>query len=256
MVLTDTHTHLYLEQFKDDIEQVIDNALAAGVKRFFLPNIDSSTVLSMMGLVEAYPGKCFPMMGLHPSSVKENFKDELDLLEKWYSQGKYCAVGEIGIDLYWDNTFFVQQETAFRRQIELAKELRLPIVIHVRNSFDEVFRVLDEINDEKLSGIFHCFSGTMEQAEKVIGYGGFKLGIGGVVTFKNAGLDKVVKQTDLRHIVLETDSPYLAPVPHRGKRNESAHLLIVAQAIAALKSISVKEVAEITTYNSEEVFGI
>ena len=227
-----------------------------GVTRFFLPNIDSSSIDDLLTLTNTYPENCFPMMGLHPCSVKENFEEELAFVEDWLSKSKFYAIGEIGIDLHWDKTFYEQQEAAFRKQIELAKILKLPIVIHSRNSFDEIFNIIDDLNDDDLKGIFHCFSGTSEQAEKIIAYGGFKLGIGGVVTFKNAGLDKVVSQIDVKHIVLETDAPYLAPAPHRGKRNESAYLLHTAQKVADLYNISVDEIAEITTCNSKAIYGI
>jgi len=266
MTLTDTHTHLYLKEFDHDRDRVIENAMQLGVKRFFLPNIDSSSIDDLLALTNAYPENCFPMMGLHPCSVKENFEEELALVEDWLSsasakatadkKSKFYAIGEIGIDLHWDKTFFKQQEAAFRKQIELAKKLKLPIVIHSRNSFDEIFNIIDDLNDDDLKGIFHCFSGTPEQAEKIIAYGGFKLGIGGVVTFKNAGLDKIVSQIDVKHIVLETDAPYLAPAPHRGKRNESAYLLHIAQKVADLYNISVEEIAEITTDNSKAIYGI
>ncbi|MFH1320630.1 MAG: TatD family hydrolase [Bacteroidota bacterium] len=256
MFLTDSHTHLYLETFDDDRDQVIEKAINTGIQRFFLPNIESSTIDSMLDLVNTYPDNCFPMIGLHPCSVNENFEGELKIVEQLLLKRKFYAIGEIGIDLYWDKTFFEQQKIAFRRQIELAKKNNLPIVVHSRNSFNEIFNIIDELNDETLTGIFHCFSGTVEQAKKVINYGGFKLGIGGVLTFKNSGLDKVVEQIDLQHIVLETDSPYLAPVPHRGKRNEPAYILQIAQKVANLHNISLEKVAEITTQNSRMVFKI
>lgn len=274
MTLTDTHTHLYLKEFDHDRDIVIENAMQLDVKRFFLPNIDSSSINDLLVLTNTYPENFFPMMGLHPCSVKENFEEELSLVEDWLSsasassfakatkdkkatldkKSKFYAIGEIGIDLYWDKTFFKQQKAAFRKQIELAKKFKLPIVIHSRNSFDEIFNIIDDLNDDDLKGIFHCFSGTPEQAEKIIAYGGFKLGIGGVVTFKNAGLDKVVSQIDVKHIVLETDAPYLTPAPHRGKRNESAYLLHIAKKVADLHDISVEEIAEITTANSKAIF--
>ena len=256
MTLTDTHTHLYLKEFDHDRNRVIENAMQLGVTRFFLPNIDSSSIDDLLTLTNTYPENCFPMMGLHPCSVKENFEEELAFVEDWLSKSKFYAIGEIGIDLHWDKTFFKQQEAAFRKQIGLAKKFKLPIVIHSRNSFDEIFNIIDDVNDDDLKGIFHCFSGTLEQAEKIIAYGGFRLGIGGVVTFKNAGLDKVVSQIDVKHIVLETDAPYLAPAPHRGKRNESAYLLHTAQKVADLYNISVDEIAEITTCNSKAIYGI
>lgn len=254
-MLTDTHTHLYLEDFDADREDLITQAGEAGIKKFFLPNIDSSSVERLHTLAKNYPQSCFPMMGLHPCSVKENYLEELELVKRLLHENKYYAVGEIGIDLYWDKTFFEQQQEAFEKQILWALELCLPIVIHSRNSFDEVYAVL--ANQKQLpKGIFHCFSGNTEQAEKIIALGNFKLGIGGVVTFKNSGLDRVVKETDLKHLVLETDAPYLAPVPFRGKRNEPSYLKSVAEKIAEIKNISPEEVANVTSGNSFEVFGV
>ena len=255
MILTDTHTHLYSEQFNDDIDTVIKNSIDKGITRLFLPNIDSSSIDGMMKLGTDYPDNCFPMMGLHPTSVGENYKEELALVEDWMNKQKFCAIGEIGIDLYWDKTFFKEQQEAFRFQIELAKKYELPFVIHCRDAFDEIFEILDELNDAKMRGIFHCFTGTVEQANHIINYGDFKIGIGGVVTFKNSGLDKVVEQIDLKHLVLETDSPYLAPAPFRGKRNESTYLYTIAEKVADIYNLSIEEVAEITTANSKEVFG-
>lgn len=255
MILTDTHTHLYSEQFNDDIDTVIDNCIDKGIERLFLPNIDSNSIDGMMLLGEKYPNNCFPMMGLHPTSVAANYKQELALVEAWLNKYKFCAVGEIGIDLYWDKTHLKEQQDAFRYQIELAKKHNLPFVIHCRDSFDEIFEILDELNDDKMRGIFHCFTGNVEQANHIINYGDFKIGIGGVVTFKNSGLDKIVEQINLEHLVLETDSPYLAPAPHRGKRNESAYLYIIAEKVADIYNVSIEEVANITTENSKQVFG-
>lgn len=261
MILTDTHTHLYSEEFNADRVQVVERAIAAGVTRFFLPNIDSTSIGALFELCEKFPENCFPMMGLHPTSVKENFEEELEIV-RTYLEGrfraqaiKFYAVGEIGIDLYWDKTFFSQQQLAFDTQIKWAKEFSLPIVIHSRNSFDEIVEILEKHTDDKLRGIFHCFSGTKEQAEKAISLG-FKLGIGGVLTYKNSGLDKAITDIDLKHLVLETDSPYLTPTPHRGKRNESGYITLVAQKLAEIKNISLEEVAEITTANSKNIFGI
>jgi len=255
MILTDTHTHLYSEQFNDDIDVVIQNCIDKGIERLFLPNIDSESIEGMMELGVKYPNNCFPMMGLHPTSVKENYKEELALVEDWMGKQKFCAIGEIGIDLYWDKTRLVAQQEAFRFQIELAKKHNLPFVIHCRDAFDEIFEILNELNDDKMRGIFHCFTGAVEQANHIINYGDFKIGIGGVVTFKNSGLDKVVEQLDLKHIVLETDSPYLAPTPFRGKRNESTYLYTIAEKIAEIKEVSIEEVAKLTTENSKQVFG-
>ncbi len=256
MILTDTHTHLYSEQFKDDIDEVVQKAIDLGITRFFLPNIDSGYTNALLALAKKYPDNMFRMMGLHPCSVKADYQQELEHVEKMLSAHQVVAIGEIGIDLYWDKTFFKEQQAAFRYQIRLAKANNLPFVIHCRDAFDEIFEILDEENDENMRGIFHCFTGNLEQAQKIINYGGFKLGIGGVVTFKNAGLDKVVEQLDLAHLVLETDAPYLAPVPYRGKRNESAYIIEIATKVANLKQVSLEEVASITTKNSIEVFGV
>ena len=250
----DTHTHLYLEEFNADIDAAIKRAGEAGTDKFFLPNIDSTSVDALHGLCKKYPTQCFPMMGLHPCSVKENLAEELSLVHQLLKVNKYYAVGEIGLDLYWDKTFIAQQIEAFEKQIQWALEFDLPIVIHCRNAFDEIYEVLS--NTKKLpKGIFHCFSGNTEQANKIIALGNFKLGIGGVVTFKNSGLDKVVEQIDLKHLVLETDSPYLAPVPYRGQRNESSYIRIIANKIAEIKNCNVGVVAEITTKNAIEIFG-
>lgn len=255
MILTDTHTHLYSKEFDADRDQLIETAISKGVKRFFMPNVDSESIPGMFQVEKRFPENCFPMMGLHPCSVNNKYEQELKVVEYWLEKRKFVAIGEIGIDLYWDKTFFVQQQEAFRRQIQLAKKYNLPYVIHSRSSFDEVMEIVNEFKQEKIKAIFHCFSGNVEQAEQVIKSGDFKLGIGGVVSFKNSGLDKVVEVIDLKHIVLETDAPYLAPAPHRGKRNEPDYLLLVAQKIAEIKKISVEEVAAVTTQNSIDVFG-
>ncbi|HAF28283.1 MAG TPA: hydrolase TatD [Bacteroidales bacterium] len=255
MQLIDTHTHLFLPEFDSDRDQVILNAQQNGVEKVLLPNVDGSTINDLLKLVEKYPDYCYPMMGLHPTSVTEDYKEELKKTEIWLEKRKFIAIGEIGIDLYWDKTFKKQQEEAFRYQIDLAKKYDLPVVIHARDSFDEIFTIMDEIIDDKLKGVFHAFTGDEIQAKRIIEWG-FKIGIGGIVTFKNSGLDKVVHNIDINHIVLETDSPYLAPVPHRGKRNESAYLLNIAQKIAEIKNISFKEVAEITTYNANQLFKL
>ncbi|MGZ3883883.1 MAG: TatD family hydrolase [Bacteroidia bacterium] len=250
----DTHTHLYSEEFNADRPQMIRKALSCGVKKLYMPNIDSSSISGMMALEKEYPEHCFAMMGLHPCSVNATVDEELRIVEDWLSKRKFCAIGEIGIDLYWDKTFFTQQQMAFRKQIDWALQYSYPIVIHCREAFDEIFEILDSYS--KLpKGIFHCFSGNAEQAQKVISLNAFKLGIGGVVTFKNSGLDKVVEQLDMKHLVLETDAPYLAPVPFRGKRNESAYLVQVAEKLSVIKRISIAEVAEITSRNAAEIFG-
>jgi TatD DNase family protein len=253
--LTDTHTHLYLKEFDADRDVVIKAALGAGVKRFFLPNIDSASIPALFSTCQAYPQHCFPMMGLHPCSVDNRYQDELKVVEYWLGKRRFSAVGEIGIDLYWDRTYINQQKDAFVRQIGLAKRYDLPIVIHSRESFKEVFEIVQALNSPGFKGIFHCFSGTADEARQVVSLGGFKLGIGGVLTFRNAGLDKALEDIDLRYLVLETDSPYLAPVPHRGKRNESAYIRLVAEKLAALKNKTVEEIADITTNNAMEIFG-
>ena len=256
MYFVDSHAHLYLDQFDDDIDAVIQRAMAAGVQRFLLPNIDHSTINSMMKLSNAYPNNCFPMMGLHPCSVKENYESELDVIHETLQKGGFCAVGEIGIDLYWDQSTLKIQKLAFQKQITWAKEHQLPIVIHCRDAFDEIYELVEEANDKQLKGVFHCFTGSLEEAEKVISLGNFKLGIGGVLTFKNAGLDQLLKNIDLKHLLLETDAPYLAPTPHRGKRNESAYISIIAAKLAAVKNNSIEEIARITSNNAKELFGI
>ncbi len=254
MLFTDTHCHLYSEDFAADREEVTNRAFEQGVNRIFLPNVDEDSIAGMHELTVTYPTQCFAMMGLHPCSVKEDFEQVLNRMRLRFGQTPYVAVGEIGIDLYWDSTFKAQQIKAFEIQIEWAKEFALPIVIHVRNSFDEVFEVMDRLNDDRLTGIFHCFSGDLNQAKKAIDYGGFKLGIGGVVTFKKSGLDAVVSEIDLKHLVLETDSPYLAPTPYRGKRNEPSYVVNVAQKLAELHGTTLDRIATITTENSKEIF--
>jgi len=255
MILTDTHTHLYLEDFASDRDLLIKDAMEKGVQRFFLPNIDSSSVEDLHRLSEKYPAQCFPMMGLHPCSVKENWKDEIALVEKLLAEKKYVAVGEIGMDLYWDKTFVRQQEEAFRIQIDLANKYKLPVSIHSRESFEEIYHILLDKKKEQPCGVFHCFTGNADQARRAISLG-FYLGIGGVVTFKNSGLDKVVAEIGIENLVLETDAPYLAPVPFRGKRNLPEYIVKVAEKIADVTGISVEDVATITTQNSKKIFGI
>ena len=255
MNITDTHCHLYLEAFKEDIEAVMSRAMELGISRFFLPAIDSEYTSAMLEMQAAYPEQVFLMAGLHPTHVKENYREELEHVKALLSDRKYYAVGEIGIDLYWDQSFLTQQQEAFRTQIRWAKEYGLPIVIHCRESFDEIFEILEEEKGEKLRGIFHCFTGTLEQAKRAISYN-MKLGIGGVVTFKNGKIDRFLDQIGLEHIVLETDSPYLAPVPYRGKRNESSYLIHVLEKLAGIYKTPVEEIAQITTANSREVFGV
>lgn len=256
MIFIDTHTHLYLNEFSDDLNQVVEKAINKGVKYMLLPNIDSTSIEKMLKLCQTFPDNCFPMIGLHPTSVKSNFENELKIVENYLAKSNFYAIGEIGIDLYWDKTFYKEQLEAMRFQIHLAKECNLPIVIHSRNSFDEVFTVLSELKFPEMRGVFHCFSGSVDQAKKVIAELGFKLGIGGVVTFKNSGLDKVVKEIDLKDIILETDSPFLAPLPFRGKRNESAYTIIIAEKIAAIKNIAIEEIANETTNTALELFKL
>ncbi|MCB0822776.1 MAG: TatD family hydrolase [Bacteroidales bacterium] len=253
MIFTDTHTHLYLNAFDDDRANVVKNAIEQGVKYMLLPNIDSSSIDPMFELCKAFPENCFPMMGLHPTSVKENYKEELEIISGWFEKQNFIAVGEIGIDLYWDQSFQKQQEEAFRFQIDLALKNEIPIVIHSRDSFDEIFNVLEDYRGSGLKGVFHCFTGSLEQANKAIDLG-FYLGIGGVLTFKNSGLDKVIAEIDLKHILLETDSPFLAPTPFRGKRNESAYINLVANRLSQIKNIDREEIAKITTQNAIDLF--
>lgn len=256
MYLIDTHSHIYQPAFDEDTDAMMQRALEAGVKKILLPNIDIESVECVHRLCDAYPEVCYPMMGLHPCDVKENYKEVLDTLYTNFAKRKYVAVGEIGIDLYWDKTTLPYQIEAFKIQINWAKELQLPIVIHARESFDEIFAVLDEMNDDRLTGVFHCFTGTIEQAQKVMAYGGFIMGIGGVLTYEKSGLDKVVAELPMEYLVLETDSPYLTPKPHRGKRNESAYTRIVAEKLAQVKNISLDEVMQITTENAERMFAV
>lgn len=255
MIITDTHTHLYSEAFSEDRDEVIRKALSLGVKRFFIPAIDSEYTEGMLQLERDFPDNIFLMSGLHPTHVKENYLAELKHVEEMLEKHKFYAVGEIGIDLYWDKSFLTQQQDAFKRQIRIAKQHDLPIVIHCRDAFDEVFEVLESEKDDKLFGIFHCFTGTEEQALKAISYN-MKLGIGGVVTFKNGKIDKFLKNIGLEHMVLETDAPYLAPVPFRGKRNESAYVVNVLNKMAEVFEVDENEVARITTQNSVQVFGV
>jgi TatD DNase family protein len=254
MIITDTHTHLYSEAFDEDRGEMIARAISQRVSRFFIPAIDSSHTEAMLKLETDFPEHVFLMMGLHPTSVKENYKEELKHVEEMLTKRHFYAVGEIGIDLYWDTSTLEIQKQAFKYQINLAKQYGLPIVIHCREAFDEIFEVLEEVKDEKLFGIFHCFTGTLEQAHRAISYN-MKLGIGGVVTFKNGKIDQFLKAIDLKHIVLETDAPYLAPKPFRGKRNESAYITKVLEKLSEVYAVSEEKIAEITTQNSKEIFG-
>lgn len=254
-MITDTHTHLYSNQFNDDRTDMMQRAKNAGVSRFFIPAIDSSYTESMLDLEKNYPKEVFLMMGLHPTSVKENYKEELQQVKDWIDTRNFIAIGEIGIDLYWDTSFITQQQEAFRTQIRWAKEKKLPIVIHCRDAFDEIFAVLEEEKGDDLFGIFHCFTGNLQQAKQAISYN-MKLGIGGVVTFKNGKIDQFLAEIDIKHIVLETDAPYLAPTPFRGKRNESSYITQVVEKLATIYAVSFQEIADITTQNSKDVFGI
>ena len=255
MVLTDTHTHLYSEAFEEDRNEMMKRAFDNNVTRMFVPAIDSTYTAAMLDLEQAYPEHVHLMMGLHPTHVKENYLDELAHVEKMLKQRPFVAVGEIGIDLYWDKTFLKQQQEAFRTQIKWAKQYQLPIIIHCRDAFNEIFEILEEEQGDDLHGIFHCFTGTLEQAKKAIGYN-MKLGIGGVVTFKNGKIDRFLNEIPLSEIVLETDAPYLAPTPFRGKRNETSYLTKVAEKLAQIYEVSVEEIAAITTENSKAVFGV
>jgi len=255
MTITDTHTHLYSEAFNDDRHAVIERAIGNNVKRFFIPAIDSSYTQAMFKLEKDFPSNMFLMAGLHPTSVKGNYKEELNHVETLLKERRFYAIGETGIDLYWDTSTLDIQKKAFKHQIRLAKQYKLPIAIHCRNAFDEIFEVLEDEKDETLFGIFHCFTGTLDQAHRAISYN-MKLGIGGVVTFKNGGIDKFISQIDLKHIVLETDSPYLAPKPYRGKRNESSYILKVLEKLSELYGISQESIAEVTTQNSKAIFKI
>lgn len=255
MIITDTHTHLYSEAFDDDRNEMINRAIENGVSRFFIPAIDSSYTESMFQLEQDYPSNVFLMMGLHPTHVKDNYQEELKHVEDMLASRHFYAVGEIGIDLYWDQSTLEIQKTAFKHQIQLAKKYKLPIVIHCREAFNEIFEVLESEKSDDLYGIFHCFTGNLEQAYQAISYN-MKLGIGGVATFKNGKIDQFLNQIDLKHIVLETDSPYLAPVPYRGKRNESLYILKVLDRLSNLYGMSRQVIAEITTQNSMDVFRV
>jgi len=253
-MIIDTHTHLYLNEFAGDIDEVIKRAGQEGVTKFYLPAIDSTETENIFALEKKYPGQCFAMIGLHPCSVKENYKEELDKVYYWLQQRKFAAIGEIGLDLYWDKTFIDQQYESFHKQIEWALQFDLPVVLHTRDAVQQSIDVIKEYAGKNLRGIFHCFGGTLQNALDIIDTG-FYLGIGGVVTYKNAGLAEVIKEIDLKNIVLETDAPYLTPVPFRGKRNESSYLKYVVQKIAEIKNVSEEEVEVVTTKNAEEIFS-
>jgi len=257
MKFIDTHSHLYSSEFDSDRLLIIKEAISAGVSTILLPNISSKYTKGMLELCDEFPQNCFPMMGLHPCDVNEdNIEEELLHVEQELAKGKYIAVGEIGLDLYWDKTKLEVQKKAFIYQIELAKKYKLPIAIHVRNSFIEAIEIIEKLNNESLRGVFHCFTGSVEDAQRVINLGNFYLGIGGVLTFKNSGLDKTIAEIQLQHLILETDAPYLAPTPFRGKRNESKYILNIAEKLAEVQQIEIEEVAKITTINAKKLFGL
>ncbi len=252
MTLIETHAHIYSDKFADDIQETLERAWEAGVGKVYMPNIDHTSIDSMLEL-ELRSDNCIAMMGLHPCSVDKGFEKELYIVEEWLAKREWAAVGEIGTDLYWDKTFWEQQKEAFKIQCQWAKKYDRPVVIHCRESIDETIEMVAELKDEKLRGVFHCFSGNLEQANRIIELG-FYLGIGGVVTFKNGGIDKFLNEIDLKHLVLETDSPYLAPAPNRGKRNEPAFIQLVAEKLSEIKNISVGELCKTTTGNAMNLF--
>jgi TatD DNase family protein len=254
MKLIDSHAHIYLHQFKDDLETVIDRSKDVGIEAIYMPNIDHTSIEDMLEIAARYQGYCLPMIGLHPCSVKKNFEQELYQVEHWLAQESFVAIGEMGTDLYWDKSFWEQQQEAFRIQIQLAMNHQLPFVIHCRDSIDETIDLIAPLNAPGLTGVFHCFTGTLQQAEKIIEMG-FMLGIGGVSTFKNGGLEPVLEEIDLEHIMVETDSPYLSPVPYRGKRNEPSYVELVVKRIAEVKNVDAGIVAAITSQNSRNLFS-
>ena len=255
MHLTDTHTHLFAEEFDADKSQMIQRAIDKGVTKCFLPNIEISTIPAMLKMCDEFPANCYPMMGLHPCSVDANYEQQLSEIKEWFAKRKFYGIGETGIDLFHDITFAEQQKKALRIQIKWAKEMNLPIILHCRNSFNEVMEIITEMQDERLKGIFHCFTGTIEEAQRVIALKTFKMGIGGVVTYKNSTLPQVLKEIPLSYIVLETDSPYLPPVPFRGKRNESSYIWYVADKLSEIYRLPIEKIAEITTQNAKDIFG-
>ncbi len=254
-MLTDSHTHLYLDSFAGDRNEVVERALEKGITRMYLPNIDRGTVEPLLKLSQTFPSHCFPMLGLHPTSVKADYEKELEVIAGHMEQHRVAAIGEIGIDLYWDNTHQQEQEAAFQHQLEQAKEMNLPVVIHARDSFKEIFRVMDRVWDPSLKGIFHSFTGGKEELEKIRDYR-FMVGINGIVTFKNSGLAEVAREIPPDKLLLETDAPFLAPVPFRGKRNESSYLIHVAGKLAEIHGMSLDELASVTTENALEIFTL
>ena len=254
MITIDTHTHLYLDAFENDRDEMIQRAIDSGVTKMFLPNIDEASIAGMHDLCSRFPGNVYPMMGLHPCDVKEDYRDVLHRMKSLLDNGRYIAVGETGIDLYWDKTTLPIQIEAFRIQVEWAKESGLPIVIHARESYNELFSVLDEMHDARLKGVFHCFTGSTEQARKIMFYGTFMMGIGGVLTYPKSGLAETVQSIPSEYLVLETDSPFLTPAPHRGKRNESGYIPLVLAKLADAKGVSPEELAAVTTANALRMF--
>lgn len=253
MGIIETHAHIYSEQFKEDVDKVIDRAKKANIEKIYMPNIDHTSFDDMLELENRYPGYCIPMMGLHPCSVKKGFEKELYLVEEWLSKREFAAVGEMGTDLFWDKTLFGLQKEAFKIQCELALKHSLPIVIHCRESIDETIEILEDLNSKQLHGVFHCFTGDELQAKRIVELG-FVLGIGGVATFKNGGMEPVLQNVDIENFVLETDCPYLAPAPNRGKRNEPAYISLVADKIAYEKGIDVADVEQLTSKNAVKLF--
>ena len=251
--MIDTHAHIYASEFDDDRDQVVERALAQGIEKILLPNIDLESIQPMLQTEANYPDICRSMMGLHPCYVDGDYENTLKIIHNWFEKHSFIAVGEIGIDLYWDKTYKNEQEKAFVTQLNWAKEMKLPAVIHTRDSIKETLELLEQVQDGSLSGVFHCFGGDIEQAKAINGLG-FHLGLGGVSTFKNGGMDKVIPELDLSYVVLETDCPYLAPVPHRGKRNEPAYISLVAKKVADLRDVTYEEVIALTTKNSKSLF--
>jgi TatD DNase family protein len=259
MKLIDTHAHIYSEQFEKDRDAMLERAFSAEVSRIYMPNVDHTSIDGMLELEDKYPTQCVPMMGLHPCSVGKDFEKELYLVEDWLNKRKFVALGEMGIDLFWDTTFVAQQEEAFKIQAAWAKKYKIPLIIHARSKEEgtamaKIIELLENLKDENLFGILHCFTGTLQDAKKLIALD-FKLGIGGVVTYKNSGLAPIISQIKLQDLVIETDCPYLAPMPHRGKRNETAFVQLVAEKIANIQQIDVEIVAQQTTENAKKLFG-
>ncbi len=254
MKFADTHAHIYSSKFRNDLPEMLERTFEAKVEKIYMPNIDHTSIDGMLEIEEKYPKNCFSMMGLHPCSVKADFEKELYIVEDWLAKRKFTAVGEMGLDLYWDKTFLEQQKEAFRIQANLAKKYQIPLVIHSRNAMPQTIALLEELKEDNLFGVLHCFTGTEEEAQKLIAMN-FKLGIGGVVTFKNGGVAEVIENIDLQHLILETDSPYLAPKPYRGKRNETSYIPLIAQKVADVKEVSLEKVAQITSENAQKLFA-